>query len=127
MTVSPKQLFLVDGLGAVLSAFLIGIVLAGFESIFGMPQEVTYFLSIIPCLYAIYSFTCFRLIQKNWKPYLRFIALANLLYGCLTIGLVIYFYPHVTGWGLLYFIGEVIIIIGLAAIELKNVAIHHPA
>lgn len=119
MTASPKTLFLIDCLGALLSAFLVGIILTRFESDFGLPRKAAFYLSIIPCVYAIYSFMGFLLIKENWKPYLRIIALANLLYCCLTISLVIYFYQHLTALGLLYFVGEVVVIVGLAFVELK--------
>ena len=120
MIIPPKKLFLIDCLGALLSAFLVGIILARFESVFGMPREATHWLSIISCLYAVCSFTCFLLITDNWKPYLWLIALANLLYCCLTIYLVVYFYQHLTALGLLYFTGEVMVVIGLAFVELKS-------
>lgn len=120
MTIAPRKLFLIDGLGALLSVFLVGVVLSRFESVFGMPQTATYWLAALPCLFALYSFTCFLLIKENWRPYLRLIALANLLYCGLTMGLVIYFYQRLTVWGLLYFVGEVIVVIGLAYVELKT-------
>jgi len=96
----PKRLFLLDGLGAFLTAFFLGVVLVTFEDKFGMPQKV---------LYA----------KNNWRPYLKIIAVANLLYCCLTFGLVIFFYSKLTQLGLIYFLLEIFIIINLAIIELK--------
>jgi flagellar biosynthesis protein FlhB len=120
MTINPKRLFLIDCFGAMLSAFLLGVVMARFERIFGMPQNVALILSIIPCFYALYSFVCFWVLTKNWKPYLRLIAIANLLYCALTAGLVVYAYRVLTIWGFLYFVGEIIVVIGLALVELKT-------
>ena len=120
MILEPRKLFLIDSLGALLSAFLLGVVLTNFESTFGMPQKVLYFLSINACLLAIYSFMCYLLIKKNWKFYLKIIAFTNLLYCFLTIGLMLYLYKELTNYGLIYFLSEVIVIITLAIIELKN-------
>ena len=120
MILEPRKLFLIDSLGALLSAFLLGVVLVNFESTFGMPQKVLYFLSINACLLAIYSFMCYLLIKKNWKLYLKIIAFTNLLYCFLTIGLMLYWYKELTNYDLIYFLSEVIVIITLASIELKN-------
>ncbi len=120
MSANSKQLFLIDGLGALLSAFMIGIVLATFEPVFGVPQPVTNVLAIIPVVFAIYSLGCYWLLRKNWQQYLRLIAIANLLYCCLTAGLVIYHYQSLTLWGLLYFIGEIVVVVTLAGVELKT-------
>ena len=117
--IKPKQLFLIDGLGAFVSAFLLGIILVNFESFFGMPREVLYPLAIIPCVFAVYSFFCFFRIPEKWRSFLKIIAIANLLYCCLTMSLVIYFYSELTVLGLLYFVLELAIILFLVFIELK--------
>ena len=115
-----KKLFLIDCLGALLSAFLLGVVLMNFESTFGMPRKELYFLSIIAFLLATYSFMCYFFIKRNWKFYLKIIAFANLLYCFLTIGLMLYFCKELTNYGFIYFVSEVIIVITLAIIELIN-------
>ena len=107
MTLTPKSLFLIDSLGGLLSALLLGVVLARFEAIFGMPQKVLYFLSCFAGVYATYSFVSYWLMKENWRPYLKGIAIANGLYCCLTIGLVIYHRKALTHWGLSYFLLEI--------------------
>lgn len=119
MILKHKKLFLIDSLGALLSAFLLGVVLVSFESTFGMPRKVLYFLSITACTFAIYSYMSYLLIKENWKPYLKIIAFANLLYCCLTIGLIFYLNQKLTTFGLIFFLSEVIVIITLVIIELK--------
>ena len=120
MILNSKKIFLIDSFGALLSAFLLGVVLVRFESTFGMPRKVLYFLSITACIFAIYSFMIYLLIKENWKPYLKIIAFANLIYCCLTIGLTLYFNKEVTNLGLIYFLAEVSVVITLAIIELKS-------
>jgi hypothetical protein len=114
---NPKTIFLIDALGACLTAFLLAVVLARFETHFGMPRKVLYSLSLMACLLAIYSFICYFFSGKNLKIYLKIIALTNLVYCCITIGLVLFFWQQMTilGWG--YFGGEVLVIGGLVWVE----------
>ena len=121
LTSNPKQLFLIDGLGAVLTIFFLVVILAGFEDRFGMPQNILYGLSLVVCVYAIYSFSCYFFLRGKWRPYLKAIAMANLLYCLITIGLVFYFYQSLTILGLLYFFLEVVVIGGLVVIEWRVV------
>jgi hypothetical protein len=116
---NPKGLFQIDSLGALLTAFLLVAVLARFEDYFGMPRIVLYFLSLVACIYSIYSICCYFFIVDNWRPYLKVIVIANLIYCCLTIGLVFYFYHSLTVLGLIYILLELIIVSGLILMELK--------
>lgn len=118
--IQPQKLFLVDSLGALLSAILLGLVLALFEKTFGMPQNVLYALAVIPCVFAVYSFLCFLSKTAHWRPFMKIIAIANLLYCCLTAGLMIYFYQQLTILGLIYFVLEIMIVMSLAFIEWKT-------
>lgn len=115
-----RKLFLIDSLGALLSALLYGVVLANLESVFGMPPKILYGLSFMAGLYAIYSGICYFLNLKNWQPFLKIIALANLFHCHLTIGLVFFHFQKITLLGLLYFVGELILVVSLAIIEWKT-------
>jgi hypothetical protein len=53
MSVTPKQLFLIDNLGGLLSTLLLGVVLVRFKTAFGMPLHVLYTLSCIACVYVL--------------------------------------------------------------------------
>lgn len=118
-TIHPKKLFLIDSLGALLSALLLGVVLASLESTFGMPPKVLYVLASIAGIFCIHSFLCYSGQTENWRSRMRIIAIANLLYCGLTAGLIIALYPRLTGLGLLYFVLEIMVVAGLAVIELK--------
>jgi len=61
----PTRLFLIDGYGALLSAFLYMVVLVNFESAFGMPQRELHFLGFLAGVYAVYSFSCYHIQVKN--------------------------------------------------------------
>ncbi len=114
---NPKRIFLIDSLGAFFTAFLLSTILTRLEEEFGMPRKVLIPLSILACVYAIYSLGCYFLVDGKWRPFLRVIAAANLLYCCITIGFLIVFHQSLTILGFVYFIGEIIIISGLAFIE----------
>jgi len=115
----PRQFFLVDSLGALITTMMLGLVLARFESIFGMPQKVLYVLASIALVFCIYSFLSYLLLKENWRPFLKIISIANLLYCFLSLGLVIYFFGKLTILGVTYFVLELIVILILVRIELK--------
>ena len=120
LTLKPKSVFLVDGVGAVLTAFLLITVLKTFNEYFGMPRETLTILSILALILAIYSFSCFAFSDNNSQKLLKPIIVANLTYCILTLGLVVYFYNKLTILDLTYFGGEILIIGGLVYIELKT-------
>lgn len=116
---NPKRLFMLDGMGAILSAFLLGIVFVELESVFGIPRPTLYFLALL----SLFIFSCDIYYSKvkivNDSPFLRAIALMNLTYSFISIGMVIYYFNKVTYLGVAYILIEVLIIISLAIIELK--------
>lgn len=121
-TAHPHRFFLLDGLGALLSAIMLGIVLVHFDPLFGMPVRVLRILALIACLFSAYYFICFYLRLKTWPAFLRGIALANLLYGAGTIILLGVYRDQMTLWGEAYFAGELLVILGLAIAEWRFAA-----
>ena len=116
---NPKLIFLIDGFGAVLSVFLLGIVLVKLENLIGMPAQTLYILAGIAGVFAIYSFLCSFLIPKNWRTFLKVIAFANLIYCLLTFSLLFIHQSDLTYLGIIYFLGEIIVIGLLAFLELR--------
>lgn len=119
LSANPRRIFLIDGLGAVLTAFLLCVVLASFESFFGMPAQVLYVLGGVAVVFAVYSFSCYCWLKRSHRSFLAAIIIANLLYAVLSLGLVIYYFPQLSSWGLLYFTGEIIVILVLVSIEYR--------
>ena len=115
---NPKKLFLIDGFGAILSAFLLGVVLVKFEELFGIPTSVLYFLATIPIFFVIYDVFCY---QKHLKIglLLKGIAVLNMLYCCVSIGLISYHFSSITILGWTYIIVEIILVSFLAMIEFR--------
>ena len=114
-----KKLFLLDGFGAILSAILLGIVLVKLKAHFGIPVATLYFLAALPCFFAVYDFYCYFSIEKNLGKFLKGIAIVNLLYCCLSIGLALYHYQEILYLGWIYIVVEIIIVIVLSMIELR--------
>lgn len=123
LTSNPKRLFLIDGFGALLSAFLLGFVLVRLEHLFGIPPSVLYILATFPIAFAVYDFLCYAMIKSNVPPFLKGIANANLLYCILSITLAFYHRQELTNLGWVYIILEITIVIFLAKVELKAATI----
>ena len=51
---------------------------------------------------------------------MRVIAVVNLLYCCVTLGLVYAYREVVTDWGVLYFVLEVVVVASLATLEWRT-------
>ncbi|MCC6410623.1 MAG: hypothetical protein IT270_03125 [Saprospiraceae bacterium] len=120
MNIHPRKLFLIDGLGALLSSFLLGIVLVKLEPVFGMPKNVLAILSLLALLFAVYSLVVYWIFPERWRPAMRVIAVVNLLYCCVTLGLVYAYREVVTDWGVLYFVLEVVVVASLATLEWRT-------
>ena len=121
-TLQPKTLFLIDGLGALVTAFFLFVILRTYNVYFGMPQNTLTYLSLIAIVFCLYSITCYFFLKDNWRPFLKTISMANLLYCCLTMGLVIYYYPSLTILGVSYFLAEIIVVFVVVFVELKTLA-----
>jgi len=119
MTIHPRKMFLFDGLGAVLSTFMIGLIIAHNVDFFGLPTKAAYFLASLPVLFMIFSLYHYFKFPNVWRPSLKVIAIANLLYCFISIGVVFYHFESMTTLGLVYFIGEIIVLIFLVAYELR--------
>lgn len=109
-------MLLLDSGGALLSAFLLGVILVSLQEYFGMPAPVLGRLSLVACAFAAYSLISFFL-KKSWATSLRVIAVANLLYCGLTISLMLIYREDLSAWGWAYFVAEVAVIAALAGME----------
>ncbi|TAE28111.1 MAG: hypothetical protein EAZ91_15025 [Cytophagales bacterium] len=119
---NPKRLFLIDSLGAMLTLFgLIGILLP-LKKWFGMPRQTLLLLAVIALGLAIYSGCCLLFVKRNWRPFLKIVSVANLLYCALTAGMVITHYAQLTALGVAYFVAEIGIVCGLVYVEYQTIA-----
>jgi hypothetical protein len=116
LSANPRTIFLVDGLGALLSTLLL-FVIAYYEGVFGMPPDVLHQLMPVTTVFTAYSLATYFLNPGRWKRYLEIIAVANILYCCLTMALLVYYFDHLTKIGVTYFLAEVFLILLLSGIE----------
>lgn len=116
---NPKNLFLIDAFGAMLSAFLLGVILVNFEGIFGIPASTLYILAAVPISFALYDFYCYQKSNHQLGPYLKRIAVMNLIYCCFSIGLGLYHQEVIRFWGWFYIVSEVAVITILTLLEYR--------
>ena len=119
VTNKPKQIFLLDSMGALLTASILFSIAIAFPTFLGMPAHILFMLAAIAFTFAVYSFRCFYFISTNWRRYLMAIMIANATYVVATGGLVYHFYNSITLWGLFYFIAEIVVILLLLVLEYK--------
>ena len=120
----PKTIFLIDGIGALLSAIMLALVMVRYQNIFGIPQNMLYFLAIWPCVFAVYDCYCFINKTRDNSTRLRVIALLNLIYIILSFLMATKHQAEIHGWGWAYIVAEIIVLFVLVNIELV-VAKHH--
>lgn len=118
MNLNKRSIFLLDGVGAFVSAIFTGLILPLFSQWIGLPTWALYSLAVLPLIYGIYSLSCFWLIKTASPIMLKTVILANLFY-CLVSGVVIFIFPEITIWGRLLLGGEILIVLGVVAIELR--------
>ncbi|MBP4136834.1 hypothetical protein [Flavobacterium geliluteum] len=118
---NPKNIFLIDGFGALLTVALLFFVLRTFSPYFGLSKTIFEYLSLLALVFAFYSITCFFLITNIWKPYLKIICIANVLYCVVTFGIIFYYYQSISVLGIVYFLGEIIVISGIVFLEIKTI------
>ena len=116
---NPKRLFLIDGIGAILSAFLLGVILVKLEYLFGIPKLTLYSLAAFPVFFALFDFYSYQKDHTKLNTFLKRIAFMNLLYCILSIGLAVFHYQTITTLGWAYIITEILIIMILTIIEFK--------
>jgi len=116
---TSKKFLLIDGLGAILTCFMHGVVLPRLIDVVGMPKNILLALAFVALIFANYSLSSYFLLPKNWWRNLRNIAYANLLFCVVSIVLVVLNFSSLSNWGLAYFVGEVVLVSLLAAYELK--------
>lgn len=119
LTANPKAMFLVDSVGACLSAILL-FAMANYYAVFGMPQIILYLLASIAFTFAIYSFCCYYFVLNRWRPYLMVITVANFSYSLLTMCLIICYYQSLTWMGIAYFVAELVALYAIILLEVRT-------
>lgn len=119
LKVKPNNIFLLDGIGAFVTASIIYFILNSNKEFIGIESNTLMPLSLVALVFCIYSITCFFLAKHYWQTFLKIIIVANTIYCLTTISVLFYSYKTVTTLGLFYFIGEIIVLSILIALEIK--------
>lgn len=112
-----KSCFRIDALGALLSAIILGLIMPAFQSFFGIPFKVLYILAGLPLLLVLYDLVALKAKEKNQLTMLKGIALLNVLYSLISILLAVWHFNAIRFWGRAYLLGEIIVVLLLAAYE----------
>jgi len=112
-----RRLFLLDGVGAAVTAVMLGAVLPAFEPAFAMPRRILVWLALVAASFAVYSLTCHA--RAASARLLLGIAVANAAYCVSTLGLVLLLRGSLTWLDLAYFLGEIILISTLVIVEVR--------
>lgn len=91
--------------------------LRGYPEYFGMPVPVVSGLAAGAAGLAFYSGICYLLLKKKPVPFIRVLALLNLLYCVATLGMLLYYWKTLTPLAVLYFVGEIILILLIVRVE----------
>ncbi|MDW3192068.1 MAG: hypothetical protein R8G66_06880 [Cytophagales bacterium] len=115
----PHFIFLIDGIGANITALSLLLVLPNLPEVFTMPANILNYLGTIALVFATYSLCNFFLKPRKAKLLIWIIAIANLAY-CLFSGLIVArLLCRLSMLDVVYFLGEILIVAVLATIEFK--------
>lgn len=114
---NPRILFLMDGLGAACSCFLLGVILNGHPDFFGVPPDVVTLLSLFAAALSVSAFLCYCFSKKNVRWLLTVMGIGNLVY-CLVTIVMLAQAPEKIKWpGVFYFSGELSLLVILVSAE----------
>ena len=110
MNINEHTIFVWDGIGAVLSALTLGLVLPTFQAWIGMPVRILHQLAYFACVYALYDFCCVRWSNKKNPKWLCIVVIANISHTLLTIFYLLSYINQITFIGMMYFMIEILIV-----------------
>ena len=114
----PKKVFFFDGIGALITFFLLSVVLFNNVEIFGFPQKPLYVLSVMPLFFFFYDVYCYFK-KKDFIFLIRALALMNLSYCIVSIFIALYHFEKITILGWCYIIIELSVIVAISFFENK--------
>lgn len=115
---NEKNIFLLDGIGAVLSACFTGLILIRYSLFLGISVSMLQTLSLLPAAYAFYSLSCYFFTTKTKAWMLLTIICANLFYCLVSLG-VILLRERITWRGQLLLAAEIIVVLLVVLIEVN--------
>ena len=117
--VQLRRVLILDALGAALSVMLLGAVLPALEAYLGMPVSVLYGLALWALCCLLYDVGCLALADLARPHWLTGVILLNSAYWFLSGALAIHHRHALTALGVAYFVGELCVIAGIVALEVR--------
>jgi hypothetical protein len=114
---SPRKIFTIDAIGAIVSALSLYVLVLPLNTYFGVPLSIVWILGGVSLAFFLFSLFCNLTTGKHDAIKLRIVITANLLYGILTAILVLWNHSSITGLGIAYFVAEYSVIIALVLLE----------
>ena len=114
---NPRKVFVIDSVGALVSALLLSSILVPLKDYVGIPSGSLYTLSLIAFCLFIYSFCCYKFALARPRPFLAILVGLNSLYCLISIGFIVKSYDTLTTLGKAYFFPEISIIALLIWVE----------
>ncbi len=115
----PKKIFLYDGVGALISAFFLGVVLVYFQEHIGIPKNTLYLLASFPILFFVYDVVCFFIVEKKMSIAIYILAIMNFLYCILSIVLALFHSVTIMPLGWIYIVLELLVLALIIIVEFK--------
>lgn len=113
---NDRNIFLLDGIGAILSACFTGLILIRYSLFLGINISLLQSLALLPAAYAIYSLSCYFFIAKT-KPWMLLTIMgANLFYCLISLSLIL-FRDRITWRGKLLLAAEIVVVLLVVLIE----------
>lgn len=118
MQLNEKNIFLLDGIGAILSACFTGLILVRFSLFIGISYSNLQKLSLLSVAFALYSLSCYFLIKKTKPWMLLAIIWANLFY-CFLSGAIILLWERITWRGQAVLAAEILVVLIVIILEIR--------
>ena len=115
---SARNLFIVDGLGAAVSVFMLGWVLVKYQEYFGIHEQILYVLAAIPIFFGVFDLYSYFGEDISIGHNLRAIGRFNVSYCILSGALEVLHFNSITTLGWLYIGIEIAIVLSLARLQL---------
>ncbi len=119
ISLTPRILFLIDGLGAIISALILGVILVRYNELIGMPVNSLYFLALLPLVFIFYDVYCYLTIKNRLLSKVKGIVTLNSLYCIISIIEIYINWKSLTSLGLTYFVLELIVLILIIRFEVS--------
>lgn len=114
---NPRKIFLIDAIGALISALLLFLVVGRLQPSFGISYDTIFSLAIIACNYFFFSLYCYLFLYKKPFRYLKMITLLNGLYSVFILVLFYHEFNTLAPLGKVYMIGDAAIVFAIATAE----------